>query len=232
MKKIIILTVFVPRKFEMYLVIVESANNLRNADGLFGTSDPYARMTMMAEGQSMTPAGHAEIAFSTQVVQNDLNPKWGECVLVVPPDAASSTLKIEIYDSDGKRGADGKPHPKDDLLGAAVINLANECSNISAGWNEVVSALSQSLTDSNRAKGSITLSVRPYAVPSVTVVSGSKLRNADGFFNKSDPCKCVSLTASIKGLLPTFSITSNNLLIALRWSADGVNWRFKSMGRD
>ena len=185
----------------MYLVIVESANNLRNADGLFGTSDPYARITMMAEGQSMTPAGQAEIAFSTQVVQNDLNPKWGECVLVVPPNAASSTLSISIYDSDGKRGADGKPHPKDDLLGVAVINLANECSNLSAGWNEVVRALSQSLTDSNRAKGSITLSVRPYAIPSVTVISGSKLRNADGIFNKSDPCKSVPPTAFYKRIV-------------------------------
>ena len=37
------------------------------------------------------------------------------------------------------------------------------------------------------AKGTITVLVRYYKEPTVTVLSGSKLRNADGYFGKSDP---------------------------------------------
>lgn len=67
------------------------------------------------------------------------------------------------------------------------MDLADAVAGMAVGWNEMTLPLQQSFTDANRAKGTVTVSVRPYVNPTVTVVSASKLRNADGMFNKSDP---------------------------------------------
>ena len=70
-----------------------------------------------------------------------------------------------------------------------VVDLKDTCAGMTVGWNELTLPLQQSLQDANRAKGTVTVSVRPLVPVVVTVLSCKKLRNADGMFNKSDPCK-------------------------------------------
>jgi hypothetical protein len=64
----------------------------------------------------MLAAGQSELAYRTTVVQNNLSPQFGECVLVVTPPGAS-TLNVEVWDADGKPPASGgAPHPNDDIV--------------------------------------------------------------------------------------------------------------------
>jgi hypothetical protein len=60
-------------------------------------------------------------------------------------------------------------------LGVASFDLA-PCLSNPTGWTEI----SQVLGGDAKAKGSVTLRVRPYQDFSVKVVEGTKLRNADG----------------------------------------------------
>jgi hypothetical protein len=61
------------------------------------------------------------------------------------------------------------------LLGNASFDLAT-CTSNPNGWTTIT----QVLGGDAKAKGSVTLQVRPYKDFSVKVIEGVKLRNADG----------------------------------------------------
>jgi len=70
------------------------------------------------------------------------------------------------------------------LLGSASFDIAT-CSGNPTGWT----AMNQVLGGDAKAKGTVTLHVRPYRDTTVKVVEGIKLRNADGY--KGATCACV-----------------------------------------
>jgi Ca2+-dependent lipid-binding protein len=113
--------------------------------------------------------------------KNDLNPVWNSCFLVAIPVSVPAIVKIDVYDSDKGTMVDGG----DDFLGRAQFDLA-AIAGRSEGWNEITLPLTGS-SESYAAKGTLTLSARYYKQSQLTIVSGSNLRNADGFFGKSDP---------------------------------------------
>mmetsp|Transcript_47433 Transcript_47433/g.80945 ORF Transcript_47433/g.80945 Transcript_47433/m.80945 type:complete len:571 (-) Transcript_47433:194-1906(-) len=154
-----------------FLLIIESAKGLRNADGMFGTSDPYAMITC--------PSAPACLSEKTEVAQNNLNPEWDCCLVVTLPPASTPVIKIEVFDSDR-----GKYGPRDDFLGQASFDLA---ALLAAGRPGCWATSTADLGGDAKAKGSITISVRPYRDFVVTACGAVKLRNADGFFGKSDP---------------------------------------------
>ena len=62
------------------------------------------------------------------------------------------------------------------FLGSASFDIAT-CSSNPTGWT----AMNQVLGGDEKAKGSLTLLVRPYSDFSVKVMNSIKLRNADGY---------------------------------------------------
>jgi len=74
-----------------FIVVVEKATGVRNAGGMTGTSDPYAKIS--------TPTAPAVLNERTEVVQNNLNPMWECCMLVVLPTSVPAMLKVEVFDS-------------------------------------------------------------------------------------------------------------------------------------
>ena len=74
-----------------FIVVVEKATGLRNAGGILGTSDPYAKIS--------TPMSPALLNEQTEVVRNNLNPVWDCCMLVALPESVPAMLKLEVFDS-------------------------------------------------------------------------------------------------------------------------------------
>jgi len=130
-----------------------------------GKSDPYCRVSCPA------------FNICTQVISNNLNPSWDQGILVCLPSSMSPTLSLSVFDSDAGVVVDGT----DDFLGSADLNLAEVF--VPSGWNQI----ELPLKGDKKAKGSITVSVRPYVETTVTIDRCISLRNADGMFGKSDP---------------------------------------------
>ena len=68
-----------------------------------------------------------------------------------------------------------------DFLGVASFNLGVFATNPDA-WTQDTQFLM-----GDKAKGSLTISARPYRDSKIKIAGATKLRNADGFFGKSDP---------------------------------------------
>jgi Ca2+-dependent lipid-binding protein len=84
---------------QAFLIVVQKATGVLNADGMMGTSDPYAKVT--------TPTAPAILNASTHVVQNSLNPVWDVGVLVALPTTVSAIVKVDVFDSDSGTLVDG-----------------------------------------------------------------------------------------------------------------------------
>lgn len=75
-----------------FIVIIQKAADVLNADGMMGTSDPYAKVS--------SPTAPAMLNVSTHVVQNSLNPVWNTGVLVTLQTSVPAIIKVEVFDSD------------------------------------------------------------------------------------------------------------------------------------
>lgn len=155
--------------------MIDSAKGLRAADfGFSGKSDPYCKLTC--------PAAPACLDERTHVIQDNCNPSWGTAFLVALPSSIPPVIKISIYDSDAGTITNGS----DDFLGHAGFDLSQVVASNPDAWCKSSVALGGE-GNGKAATGEITVSVRAYVNPVITVVEGVKLRNADGFFGKSDP---------------------------------------------
>jgi Ca2+-dependent lipid-binding protein len=161
-----------------YLVHVVSANGLRNADGFFGKSDPYVRVSFSGT------------KYNTHVVKNNLNPVWQSMFLVVPPPTSDGTITFTVMDSDRGVIVDGS----DDFLGACTVALPR---SPPLDW------MSNTITlTGTKAKGSLTVKIRGYVDSEITIKAATALRNADGIFSLSDPYAIVTgLSSPSKRLL-------------------------------
>mmetsp|Transcript_34087 Transcript_34087/g.43978 ORF Transcript_34087/g.43978 Transcript_34087/m.43978 type:complete len:561 (+) Transcript_34087:41-1723(+) len=168
-----------------FILIVDSAKGLRSAD--FGSSsDPYCKVTC--------PASPACLDEKTRVIQDNSNPYWNECFLVALPSSIPPVIKLSVYDSDAGTISNGT----DDFLGHAGFDLAQVISGDPTRWNKSTIALGGE-ENGKAATGEITINVRAYVDPVVTIVEGVKLRNADGFFGKSDPFARLSGLTGVSG---------------------------------
>lgn len=85
---------------QAFIVIVEKATGVRNADGVMGKSDPYCKVS--------TPTAPAVLNQErTEVIQDNLNPVWNCCFLVALPSSVPALLKIEVFDCDAGTFVDG-----------------------------------------------------------------------------------------------------------------------------
>jgi tellurium resistance protein TerZ len=95
-----------------------SINRLRNADGFFGKSDPYVRLSGLT--------GRQMIWGETKTVRDNLNPEFNNEKFVIsllsklPMGGALSSFKIELWDEDDK-----KRSSSDDPLGMATLPWIN-----------------------------------------------------------------------------------------------------------
>jgi len=164
-----------------FVIVLERAVGLRNADGPFGKSDPYVLLTIPDPGsRSHTP----KMTARTSTIQGNLNPVWNEAILAVPgPDGR---IDLSVFDSDAGTIVDGT----DDLLGKASF----DCLSVTPGaW----ATKSLTLGGHPKATGTIDIKIRWYSTPVVTIHRCQGLRNADGMFGTSDPyVKVTGLSSS------------------------------------
>lgn len=84
---------------QAFVVVVQKATGVLNADGMMGTSDPYAKVT--------SPTAPAMLNASTHVVPNSLSPIWDVGLLVALPTSVPAIVKVDVFDSDSGTLVDG-----------------------------------------------------------------------------------------------------------------------------
>ena len=110
-----------------------SASNLKNADRL-GTSDPYCKV--IVDGREIG---------RTDVIMNNLNPKWTAAFEIRLFDVRCSSLSLEVYDKDFLS--------EDDFLGKIVVSpdaLSDVLAEVNA--SDVPLEHSMPLTSTNKGK--------------------------------------------------------------------------------
>merc|ERR1711874_941747 len=123
------------------------ARNLRDRD-FFGVSDPYVVISRP------NPSGGFSKIRTSETRMNTLNPNWNDFLFTESElNGYDKDLKlmIQVYDGDGKKGAD----PKDQLIGSGFFSLKE----LEAG--SIVNT-SLPLTDGKRSKSPGSLVVRSY----------------------------------------------------------------------
>ena len=94
-----------------FLVLVERASGLRNAD-FMGKSDPYVNLV----------CGSAK--YQTGIIDNNNNPVWDEMFLIHTQPGAEK-LDFVLFDSDAGTIVDGS----DDFLGQCSLDLRQVANN-------------------------------------------------------------------------------------------------------
>jgi len=101
-------------------ITIKSASGLRNADGMFGKSDPYVKVGGLASSRNPN-----QVWGRTRTVENHLSPVYNETFEIKLLDQMPrggkivSPLNVSVWDSDDlKNNTTGK----DDLLGEAVVS--------------------------------------------------------------------------------------------------------------
>jgi hypothetical protein len=160
-----------------FIVNIVSAVGLRNADGMFGKSDPYVTMTS------------AGVTFRTRTIDNDLNPNFNETFIVsLSPGAGMDerNLGFEVVDSNDDKHEGVAYNSKDDPLGSSSKCLPSADapeSQPGADWTNV----KLRLTGAGSAKEAfVNYRFKPFAEETarrdcvlVHVVGAKGLRNAD-----------------------------------------------------
>ena len=137
-------------------ITLDSARKLRNADGMFGKSDPFARLVGLVE-----EAGGSKAQWgTTKVVKNQLNPVWGESFTIdvlhrMSRGGRLRRLQIAVKDYDGPGTFSSA---KEDDLGTANVP-----------WRELFSAeprrTTLGLKFKGSEKGSVNVAITPAAPP-------------------------------------------------------------------
>ena len=149
-------------------ITLDSARKLRNADGMFGKSDPFARLVGLVE-----EAGGSKAQWgTTKVVKNQLNPVWGESFTIdvlhrMSRGGRLRRLQIAVKDYDGPGTFSSA---KEDDLGTANVP-----------WRELFSAeprrTTLGLKFKGSEKGSVNVAITPAAPgPSPTAALDASTR--------------------------------------------------------
>lgn len=158
------------------------AAQLKNVAGLgYGTSDPFAVVAQLATN----PDDEPKIIGKTEVVKNNLSPKWTTSFIVDYSLGVNTRLNVSIFD-EIKRGNKQKP------MGSAMFEIG-----------EVLG--SRGNVKARKLKPGGTLFMRAIAAPSedsgrlILKLQGRKLKNVEGIFSKSDPFVEISAKVNSAG---------------------------------
>lgn len=153
----------------MKLNVSLKATKLKNVAGAFkGKSDPFAVVTLLANNREAKP----RILGKTEVIKNSLDPDWVTTFTIDYELGKPVNILVKIFDEVSKG--------ENKSMGSAVFDIGAILG-------------SKGSTKAKRMKdGKGTLFVRVEEVKSdgrklKLKMSGLKLKNLDGFFNKSDP---------------------------------------------
>lgn len=144
------------------------ALKLKNVAGaLKGTSDPYAVITQLAT----VPGTKPRVLGKTEVVQNTLSPQWVK-VFVLPDYTLGNVQKIAVSVFDEVKKGDHKS------MGSAVFDV-----------DELLGARGNTKAKKLKQGGTIFAMARKAQGSGVLRLSlkGTKLKNVEGLFSKSDP---------------------------------------------
>ena len=76
------------------LLRIKAAKNLRNVD-MFGSSDPYAKLSFLSSGQGLFCTEEQTEKYKTETIENNLDPEWNETVSIVL-DPIVEAIKVEV----------------------------------------------------------------------------------------------------------------------------------------
>jgi len=152
----------------MKLSVSIKASKLKNVAGAFkGQSDPFAVVTLLGNHRGDKP----RIIGKTEVIKNTLNPDWVATFTIDYELGEPANLLIKIFDEVEK--GDNKS------MGSAMFEIGSILgSKGSTKAKRMQNGKGTLFARVEKAKGCGTLNLK---------MSGVKLTNLDGFFNKSDP---------------------------------------------
>ncbi|CAB9522457.1 Copine-6 [Seminavis robusta] len=158
------------------------ASKLTNVAGFGkGISDPFAVVTLLASNPSDQP----QIIGKTEVVKNNLSPKWTTSFILDYSLGVSTRINIAILD-EIRKGNKAKP------MGSALFEIG-----------EILG--SRGNVKAKKMKSGGTLFVHAMAAPTedagrlILKLQGHKLKNVEGFFSKSDPFVEISAKVNSAG---------------------------------
>lgn len=145
------------------------AAQLKNVAGLGKVSDPFAVVTLLAS----TPDGEPKIIGKTEVVKNNLSPKWTASFIVEYSLGVNTRINVALFD-ECKKANKQKP------MGSCMFEIGEilgsrgnvKAKKLKVGGTLFVRATAAAADDA----GKLTLKLQ-----------GRKLKNVEGFFSKSDP---------------------------------------------
>jgi hypothetical protein len=143
------------------------AVQLANAAGAFkGTSDPFAVITRIATAHGDKP----EVLGKTEVVKNSLSPLWVKVFNLDYELGTPSKIAVNIFD-EVKKG-------ENKAMGAAVFDIG-----------ELLGARGNTKAKKLKSGGTVFAHVRKSQGSGLLrlKMQGTKLKNVEGFFGKSDP---------------------------------------------
>jgi len=151
----------------MQIEISLHASRLKNVAGAFkGTSDPFAVVTLIATTQDAKP----KVLGKTEVIKNSLNPQWVKTFTLDYQLGTPCKFAVNIFDE--VRKGDNKP------MGSAIFDVGEL---LGARGNTKAKKLKKGGTlfaMARKAQGSGLLRLQ---------LKGTKLKNVEGLFGKSDP---------------------------------------------
>lgn len=143
------------------------ALNLKNVAGNFkGTSDPFCVVTSLAT----QPGAKAAVLGKTEVIKNNLSPHWVKVFLVDYELGTPVKVACSLFDEE-KSG-------KHKGMGSAVFEIG-----------ELLGARGNTKAKKLKGGGTVFATVRKSVGSGVLRLQckGSKLKNVEGMFSKSDP---------------------------------------------
>lgn len=151
----------------MKLELSLHASKLKNVAGAFkGTSDPFAVATLIATSQGSKP----KVLGKTEVVKNSLSPHWVKVFEIDYELGTPSKVAVNIFDEVRKGENKG--------IGSAVFDIG-----------ELLGARGNTKARKLKKGGTLFATVRKSQGSGMLrlQVKGTKLKNVEGMFSKSDP---------------------------------------------
>eukprot|EP00553_Chaetoceros_curvisetus_P009217 CAMPEP_0204614494 /NCGR_PEP_ID=MMETSP0717-20131115/2183_1 /ASSEMBLY_ACC=CAM_ASM_000666 /TAXON_ID=230516 /ORGANISM="Chaetoceros curvisetus" /LENGTH=586 /DNA_ID=CAMNT_0051627163 /DNA_START=49 /DNA_END=1809 /DNA_ORIENTATION=- len=151
----------------MKIQLSVKASKLQNVAGTFkGTSDPFAILTILANNRGAKP----ELVGKTEVIKNSLNPDWTATFTVDYELGTPMNVLVKVCD-EVKKG-------ENISMGSAVFCVGSVLGAKGNTKAQTIKGGGKIFIRAEKAKDAGSLRLR---------MSGVKLTNTDGYFNKSDP---------------------------------------------
>lgn len=166
------------------------AQSLKNVASAFhGTSDPFCVVTSLAT----QPGAKAVVLGKTEVIRNNLSPHWVKVLLIDYELGAPVKVACNVFDDNKKR--------ENKAMGSAVFEIG-----------ELLGARGNTKAKKLKGGGTLFATVRKAMGSGIIRLQckGSKLKNVEGMFSKSDPFFEISRKVSAAGGLTWDNVYRSN----------------------